>query len=397
MNTKTVLISGASIAGPALAYWLHRHGFSPVIVEQAPTLRPGGQAVDVRGVAREVVERMGIMPRVRRDSIDERGVGFVDSAGRRTASMPAELFGGEGIVAEIEIMRGDLTRILFEATRPHTEYIFGDRIVELTQGSNGAKVVFASGAARTVDLVVGADGVHSGVRTLAFGAETDYVRHLGAYTTYFTVPDPGDLDGWFLMHNAPGGRVASIRPERGGTAKASLSFTSRPLHYERRDRRQQQEILAAAFAGVGWRVPALLDAMRDAPDFYFDAICQVHVEHWWHGRTALIGDAAYCSSPLTGLGTSTSLVGAYVLAGELASTPDDHEAAFARYQDQMRAYVAACQKLPPGGVKGFAPQSRTMISLRNLSMRMMTTWPMRNVLAKQFQKAEGIAVKEYAA
>src|SRR6266542_1110615 len=376
MANRTVLISGASIAGPALAYWLHRRGFTPTVVEQAPSLRPGGQAVDVRGVAREVVERMGIMARVRAVRADERGLGFVDSAGRRVASMPAELFGGEGIVAEIEIMRGD-------------------RIVELTQGGDGVKVMLASGAARTVDLVIGADGVHSGVRALAFGPETDYVRHLGAYTSYFTVPDPGDLDAWFLMYNAPGGRVAGIRPERGGTAKASLSFLAKPLEYERHNVRQQQQILANAFAGVGWRVPALLDAMWDAPDLYFDAICQVHVERWWRGRVALLGDSGYCGSPLTGLGTSVSLVGAYVLAGELAATPDDHEAAFGRYQEAMRTYVAQAQKLPPGGVNGFAPRSRAMISLRNLSMRTMTAWPMRSILSKQFQKAEGITLKDY--
>lgn len=395
MRNRTVLVSGASIAGPALAYWLHRHGFTPTVVELAPSLRPGGQAVDLRGAARGVAERMGIMPQIRRDRVDERGLAFVDRTGRRVASMPVELFGGEGIVAEIEIMRGDLTRILFEATRDHTEYIFGDRTAELTQGDDGVKVVFASGAARTFDLVVGADGVHSGVRALAFGAETDYVRHLGAYTAYFTVPDPGDLDNWFLMHNAPGGRVASIRPERGGTAKASLSFTSQPLRYDRGDIRQQQEILAGAFAGVGWRVPSLLHAMWNAPDFYFDTICQVHVEPWWRGRVALVGDAGYCGSPLAGLGTSMSLVGAYVLAGELASTPDDHQAAFARYQDEMRTYVAACRKLPPGGVRGFAPRTQAMISLRSLSMKMMTAWPVRNVLAKQFQKADGITLKEY--
>jgi 2-polyprenyl-6-methoxyphenol hydroxylase-like FAD-dependent oxidoreductase len=396
MKNRTVLVSGASIAGPALAYWLHRRGFTPTVVEVAPAPRPGGQAVDLRGVAREVVECMGIMPQVCRDSVDERGIALVNKAGRRIASLPAELFGGEGIVAEIEIMRGDLTRILFEATRDHTEYVLGDRIAELTQGDDGVKVIFASGAARTFDLVIGADGVHSGVRALAFGPETEYVRHLGAYTAYFTVPDPGDLDNWFLMYNAPGGRVAGIRPERGGTAKASLSFTSRPLRYDRGDIRRQQEILASAFAGVRWRVPALLDAMRDTPDFYFDTICQVHVERWWRGRVALAGDAGYCGSPLTGLGTSMSLVGAYVLAGELASTPDDHRAAFTRYQEEMRAYVAACQKLPPGGVKGFAPRYQPIISLRALSMKMMTAWPMRNLLTRQFQKADGIMLKEYA-
>jgi len=395
MTNRTMLISGGSIAGPALAYWLDRHGFAVTVVEQAPALRPGGQAVDLRGVARDVVERMGLMAPVRADSIDERGIAFVNRAGRRIAVMPADLFGGEGTVAEIEIMRGDLTRILFEATRDSTEYLFGDRITELTQGDDGVKVVFAGGTTRSFDLVVGADGVHSGVRALAFGPEPDYLRHLGAYTAFYTVPDPGDLDHWFLMHNAPGGRVAGIRPERGGTAKAMLSFTSPPLQYDRADVLEQQRILADAFAGVGWRVPALLDAMWDADDFYFDTICQVHVDRWWRGRAALIGDAAYCGSPLSGLGTSTSLVGAYVLAGELAATPDDHQAAFARYQREMRDYVVECQKLPPGGVRGFAPQSRVVISLRNLSTRLMTAWPMRTLVAKQFQKADRITLKDY--
>jgi 2-polyprenyl-6-methoxyphenol hydroxylase-like FAD-dependent oxidoreductase len=396
MKNKTVLISGASIAGPALAYWLRRHGFTPTIVERAAALRPGGQAVDLRGVARNVVERMGIMPAVRESSVDERGFAFVNGAGRPAVRMPAELFGGEGIVAEIEIMRGDLTRILFEATRDDTEYIFDDRIAELSQGEEGVKVLFRSGTPRTFDLVVGADGVHSGVRELAFGPETDYVRHLGAYTAYFTVPDPGDLDGWFLLYNAPGRRNAGIRPERGGTAKAMLSFASPPLNYDRQDVRQQQKILADAFAGVGWRVPALLDAMWDTPDFYFDTVCKVEVERWWRGRAVLLGDAGYCGSPLTGLGTSTALVGAYVLAGELAGTPDGHEAAFARYQEQMRDYVAGCHKLPPGGVKGYLPQTHLAIAMRNLSMRMMTARPMRGLMAKQFQKADAITLKEYA-
>jgi 2-polyprenyl-6-methoxyphenol hydroxylase-like FAD-dependent oxidoreductase len=239
--------------------------------------------------------------------------------------------------------------------------------------------------------------VHSGVRRLAFGPEEEYIRPLGAYTAYYTVPDPGDLDHWFLMYNAPGGRVAAIRPERRGTAKVMLSFTSQLLGYDRRDVRQQQQLLAGAFAGVGWRVPAMLDAMWDAPDFYFDTICQVHVEKWSRGRVALLGDAGYCGSPLAGLGTSMALVGAYVLAGELAAAPGQHETAFARYQDVMRDYVKQCQTLPPGGVKGYAPQSQLMISMRNLSMRMLTHWPMRGMFAKQFQKADAITLPAYGA
>jgi 2-polyprenyl-6-methoxyphenol hydroxylase-like FAD-dependent oxidoreductase len=390
-----ILVSGASIAGPAVAWWLRRYGFAVTVVERAPALRPGGHAVDVRGVARDVVEWMGLMPRVREDSVDERGIAFVDRKGRRTATMPADLFGGEGIVAEIEIMRGDLSRILYETTCGEVEYLFGDRIAGLTQDRDGVEVRLASGAVRRFDLVVGADGAHSGVRALAFGPESDYVRHLGAYTAYFTVPDPGDLDNWFLMYNAPGGRVAGIRPERGGTAKASLSFTSPPLDYDRRDVAAQQAIVARRLAGSGWRVDEFLAAMPTAPDFYFDAICQVHVDRWARGRVVLVGDAGYCGSPLAGLGTSMSLVGAYVLAGELAATPHDHEAAFQRYQKEMADYVAAGLKLPPGGVNGFAPNSQFMISMRSRSMRMMTRWPMRSLIAKQFQKSDGIVLKDY--
>jgi 2-polyprenyl-6-methoxyphenol hydroxylase-like FAD-dependent oxidoreductase len=393
VENRTVLVSGASIAGPALAYWLRRFGFRPRVVEVAPAVRPGGQAVDIRGVARDVVERMGVLDEIKRVSVDERGMAYVDGRGRRKASLPVDLFDGEGIVAEIEIMRGDLTRVLVEATGG-VEYLFDDRIVGLDQDADKTMVTFASGTRRAFDLVIGADGVHSGVRALAFGPEHDYVRPLGGYIAYFTVADPGNLDHWFLMYNEPGGKGVAIRPENGGTAKAMLSFRSPPLDYDRRDVAAQRRILAERFAGVGWITPSLLAAMDTAPDFYFDSFCQVHVERWWRGRVALVGDAGYCASPLSGLGTSLSLVGAYVLAGELAATPD-HEDAFRRYQEVLGEYVKQCQELPPGGIKGFAPDGRLMISMRNLSMRMMNRWPMRAMIAKQFQKADNVALPNY--
>jgi 2-polyprenyl-6-methoxyphenol hydroxylase-like FAD-dependent oxidoreductase len=394
MAVRTVLISGAGIAGPALAYWLHRHGFAATVVEAAPGIRPGGQAVDLRGAGRTVVERMGLLDLVRAEGAPERGLAAEDARGRRTYEMPVELFGGEGIVAEIEIMRGDLARILYEATRGQVAYCFGDRITALTQDADGVDVAFASGDRGRYDLVVGADGAHSAVRELAFGPAEQFEKPLGGYTAYFTVPDPGDLDGWFLMYNAPGGRVAGLRPERGGTAKVMLSFTSPPLSVGRRDREAQQALLARAFQGVGWRVPGLLEQMRDSPDFYFDAITQVHMESWTTGRVALIGDAGYSASPLTGMGTSLALVGGYVLAGELAQ--GSHQRAFARYEELLRPYVKQCQELPPGGMKGFAPQKQLMIRMRDTSMRMMTRWPMRNMLAKQFSKADAIELPDYA-
>jgi 2-polyprenyl-6-methoxyphenol hydroxylase-like FAD-dependent oxidoreductase len=396
MAVKSVLVSGASIAGPAVAYWLHRQGFEVTVVEVAPALRPGGHAVDIRGVARDVVESMGLMPAIRRDSVDERGVAFVDADNNRTAVMDVNDFGGEGIVAEIEIMRGDLSQILYDETAPYTEYIFGDRIAAMAQGPDGVDVTFASGKARRFDIVIGADGVHSGVRGLAFGPEADYVRSLGAYTAYFTVADPGDLNNWLLMHNHPGGLVAAIRPERGGTAKAMVTFRSKGINYDRRDVRAQQKLVAQAFQPMGWRMPSLLTQMPDAPDFYFDAICQVRVDKWWRGRVVLLGDAGYCGSPLAGLGTSVSLVAAYVLAGELAAHREDPAAAFAAYQNEMRDFVAEAMKLPPNGIKGYAPMGAAMIRMRNRSMRMMMRWPFRQMMEKQAAKSSRIVLKEYA-
>jgi 2-polyprenyl-6-methoxyphenol hydroxylase-like FAD-dependent oxidoreductase len=327
--------------------------------------------------------------------VDERGLALVDRRGRRTAAMPAELFGGEGIVAEIEIARGDLARVLYDESAPYTEYRFGDRITALRQDASGVDVTFASEGTGRYDVVVGADGVHSGVRALAFGPDERYVRFLGAYTAYFTVPDPGDLDHWFQMYNAPGGRVAGLRPERGGTAKASLSFTAPAPRYDRAPVDEQRRVLAGRMAGAGWRVPELLAALPCAPDFYFDSVSQVRVDQWWRGRVVLLGDAGYCGSPLAGLGTSMSLVGAYVLAGELAAAPDDPPAAFAAYQRAMAGYVADGLELPPGGVNGFAPRTALMIRLRALSMRMMNHWPMRQILARQFGKADAITLHPY--
>ncbi|GAA3339252.1 FAD-dependent monooxygenase [Amorphoplanes nipponensis] len=384
-----VLISGGGIAGPALAFWLARHGIGATIVERAPAPRPGGQTVDIRGAARTVVDRMGLREAIRARQVDERGVALVDGAGRRLAELPADLFGGDGIVAETEILRGDLADVLRAHAGPGVEHRYGDRLVALAQDPHGVDVRFASGRTERFDVVVGADGVHSGVRELAFGPEREFVRHLGAYTGWFSVPDPGDLDHWFLMHNAPGGRVAGLRPARDGAAMASLTFTSPPRPVTR-------ELLAERMAGVGWRVPALLAGLREAGDCYLDAVSRVRVRRWARGRVVLLGDAGYCGSPLAGQGTSLALVGAYVLAGELAAGRGDPPAAFAAYQRELAAYVAAGTRLPPGGVRGFAPHSAAMIALRAASTRMMTRAPLRAVMARQFAKADRITLKEYA-
>jgi 2-polyprenyl-6-methoxyphenol hydroxylase-like FAD-dependent oxidoreductase len=258
-------------------------------------------------------------------------------------------------------------------------------------------VTLSDGTERTVDLVIGADGPHSATRRLAFGPEDTFVHPIGGYMAWFTAPESATLDGWYQMFNAPGGLVASLRPGREpGVAKASLSFASDPLAYDRHDLEAQRRLLNDRFAGLGWRVPDLLRAVASADDFYFDALVQVHMDNWTLGRIALVGDAAYCPSPLTGLGTSLALVGAYVLAGELAAHAD-HRPAFAEYERIVRPYVDAGQKLPPGGIRAYAPRSQRAIWARWMSTRLMVSRPLRGVTRRLFfSKAGAIDLPEYA-
>ncbi|GAY10503.1 FAD-dependent monooxygenase [Pseudonocardia sp. N23] len=394
MHENDVLISGASIAGPALAFWLSRAGYRVTVVERAPALRPGGQTVDLRGAGRTVVERMGLLDAVRARCVHERGLAYVDEQGRRVAEVPVEAFGGQGIVAEIEVMRGDLAEVLFDATRGDVEYLFGDRIAALGEGPDGVDVRFASGERRRFGLVVGADGLHSGVRALAFGPESEFVRPLGLVMAFFTTPDRVGLDGWCTMHNVPGG-VVELRPDRvAGQAKALVAaHTGEPVH--RLPRERSRALLREALAGAGWVVPQVLDDMDGADDFYVEAIGQVHLDCWSRGSVVLLGDAACCPSPLTGMGTSLALVAAYVLAGELVRHPESRPAALAAYEERMRPYAVRARKLPPGGTEGFAPRSRARIAVGRASMRWMTRWPLRLLAARIFSAADGIDLPDY--
>jgi len=397
MEQNEVLISGAGIAGPTVAYWLRRAGYRPTVVERAPAPRPGGQAVDLRGAGRIITERMGLLDRVRSVALEQEGFAYVDARGRITARMPADAFGGEGIVSEIEVLRGDLCRVLYEASLPETDYIFDDAITGIEQHADGVTVTFEKAPPRRFSLVVGADGLHSAVRRLAFGPDAACLHPFDLYIAWYTAPADIDLGGWFLMYNAPGGLVAGARPGRvGDEIKVMLSFRAEPETYERLGRADQQDLLEKRFAGAGWEVPRLLDAMRSATDFYFDSVGQVHLDEWSRGRVVLLGDAGYCPSPLAGLGTSLALVGAYILAGELVAAGGDHGIAFRRYQQRMHAYVAQARQLPPGGVQGFAPTSAFMIRMRAVSMRWVTRWPLRTLVAGQFTKADAIELPSYA-
>jgi 2-polyprenyl-6-methoxyphenol hydroxylase-like FAD-dependent oxidoreductase len=390
VHEKSVLISGGGIAGPALAYWLARAGYRPTIVERAPAPRPGGQTVDLRGAGRAVIERMGLLPAVRAVAVEERGIAYVDTNGRSLAQMSAEAFGGEGVIAEIEVMRGDLAQVLLDAARDGVEYVYDDAVTAMEQDEDGVLVRFQRSPERRFGLVVGADGLHSGVRALAFGPEERFVRPLGCVTAFFTVPDRYGLDGWMRMYNAPATMLA-LRPDRvSGQVRALMGFRTPPASIHRRDPAAQRALLTRTFAGTGWMADQVIADLQDSTDLVVEELGQTRMESWSSGRVVLLGDAAWCPSPLSGLGTSTALVGAYVLAGELARAGNDHRHAFADYEEVMRPYIAQAQELPPGGVNGFVPRTRLGIALRTRAIRWMNRWPLRNLMAAQFGKSDAI-------
>ncbi|MBB4699638.1 FAD-dependent monooxygenase [Sphaerisporangium siamense] len=341
----SVLISGASVAGPALAYLLRRHGFAVTVVERAPAARAGGQAIDVRGAALTVADRIGILADVRRHRTHMKGMSMLDGDGNELwRSTEMALSSGRLGGDDVELLREDLSRLIHDRTRDDVEYVFGDSIATLDQDGHGVRVTFERSAPRAFDLVVGADGLHSAVRRLAFGPEREFVHHLGMYVSIFSTDNYLGLEDWQTWFN-DGSVGGAVYPVRGNTElRVNLGFESPdPIAYDHRDVEAQKRLVADRCARARWEVPRLLKAMWDAPDFYFDSMAQVRMDRWSSGRVTLLGDAGYCASPLSGQGTSLALIGAYVLAAELARS--DHETAFAAYESRMRPFVTLNQSL----------------------------------------------------
>ncbi|GAA5088747.1 FAD-dependent monooxygenase [Nocardia iowensis] len=361
MRNQSVLVSGASVAGPALAYWLHHYGFDVTVVERAPRLRPGGQAIDFKGRTQLIVlDRMGI-----RDEIEQRRTGttdtvFVDENGKRLATMSGDFTGGD-----VEILRGDLAAIMYQRTAEHCRYLFGDSISALTELADGVHVEFEHGPARTFDLVFGADGIHSRVRKLAFGPEQDFVKYLGHYyciagASPWLAKSAGPRErATAYAHNIPGKLALSGGPK----AAQFYLFASPELDYSRDDTAAQRRIIEEVYAEMGWEVPRMLTELADFDDLYLDSLSQVRLNgQYTKGRVALVGDAAY-GNTLGGFGSGLAVVGAYVIAGELAVAEGDYAVAFARYNEIMRSYA----KIAGNGNAGkfLAPKTALGITLRN--------------------------------
>jgi 2-polyprenyl-6-methoxyphenol hydroxylase-like FAD-dependent oxidoreductase len=359
VSTRSVLISGASVAGPMLAHWLAEAGCSTTVVERYDGLRDAGHNIDIRGAAREVLRRTGIEDEVLAAGTGEEGLRFVDDDGAAIATFAAGEGDTDGPTAEAEILRGELARILYEHTADRTEYVFGDEITGLDTRADGVDVTFRHGARRSFDLVVIAEGLTSRTRALVMPDAT--IDDLGLYTAYLTIPRRPDDDRFWRWYNAPGGRTLGLRPDNVGTTRALLSFTTGVRGLEDLGPDEQRLVLRRTFADVGWQAPRILGALDDAP-LYLDLVGQMRLPSWHVGRVALVGDAAYCPSPLSGMGTSCALVGAYVLAGELA-THDDPTEAFGAYEARLRPYVERAQRIAPGAPGLAHPRSRAGVGI----------------------------------
>lgn len=366
--TGTVLVSGASVAGLTAAYWLGRNGFSVTVVERYPGLRPGGQAIDVRGPALQVLDRMGLREAAEDKKTAIRGSSIVDRDGnelsRDTESTPT---GGPINNPDIELLRDDLVELLYGATQPDTEYLFDDTITALANRGPAVDVTFQNAGARSFDLVIGADGLHSNVRGLVFGPEDRFIKRLGTHMAIFTVPNFLDLDYWQMWHYGDTS-MAGVYSARGNTeARAALAFMDPELRMDYRDTEAQFAEMERRMADDGWVRPKLLGYMRSAPDFYFDEMSQIVMDHWSIGRVALVGDAAYCCSPLAGQGTSVALLGAYILAGELKTASYqgllDHGLGFANYFKRFRGYTERTQFLASDNIPGGAPITQEQFDL----------------------------------
>jgi 2-polyprenyl-6-methoxyphenol hydroxylase-like FAD-dependent oxidoreductase len=365
---KHILIVGAGIAGLATAHWLTRHGFDVTVAEHAQAPRRGGNGVDVRGQAIEVVERMGLLDPVRQAAADVRVMQFVNAAGRTTARIPITEPGAT------EIMRGDLVALLHDRTG--AEHRFGERVRGLVQDADGVTVDFGQAPGERFDLVVGADGMHSSVRRLAFGPERRFVRFKGHYFAFADADAALGSDRAVTMYNSPGKMAGLYRSGNHAQAKAYFIFRSEPLGLDHRDTGQHRRLLREAFAdATGWRVPQLLETALADPDLYFDALAQVQMDSWSNGRVVLVGDAAWCASPASGAGAELALVGAYRLAGELAESGGDHRAAFGRFEAGLRGLVRRKQQIGPN-VRLMVPETNGGRRFRNALARLPILGPL---------------------
>jgi len=376
MAQHKILVSGASIAGLTLVYWLKQYRFEVTVLERASELRLGGQNIDVKGAAWEIVKKMGLEQKIREANTTEVGIRFVNTRNKTVAEFAKD--DAMSMTQELEILRGDLVSILYEQVKDSTKFYFCDHIEALTESSVGVDVQFKSGLTNNFDLVVIAEGIGSRTRQLLFGNQVQF-KYLGVYTAYFTAPRAPTDNEWARWCNASEGIVFLIRPDNYGTTRASINFRSPEQGYEKLPVAEQKQLLIDKIKHVAWETPRLIEAIKQSDDFYLERLSQVKAPHWHKGRVAMIGDAAYSVTPIAGKGTDLAIAGAYLLAGELLEN-DNYQTAFKAYEEQLRPYVNKVQKLPPGVPRLVYPKSKTGVAILNFFFSLAGSKPVKFIL-----------------
>jgi len=394
MNNKNILISGAGIAGTALAFWLKKYGFKPTIIEIAPKLREGGYAIDFMGAGYDVAVKMGIADNLKEVDIDFSKLKLVDRNDQERGSVNYQKIKNLMNGRAMTLLRSDLAKTIYASLDKEIEVIFGDTIERIDQNDTEILVRFKNGDSRNFDLVIGADGLHSIVRKLIFGDESQYENQLGYYTSSYTINGFSIGNNTFSMYNFPSKQVAIYSNEKNQTTTFFIFSSSENLTNAHHNIEKQKQILRQEFENGGWKCSELLADLDTTTDFYFDSVSQIKMDRWYKGRVTLVGDAGYCPSLLSGKGSTLAMVGAYILAGELKEANGDYQLAFEQYEKLFKPFMEKKQKSAHSFAKSFVPKSYFGIWLRNLAFKLMSSPAFSKLFLNQF-KDKGLTLKNY--
>lgn len=366
-----ILISGASIAGPTVGYWLARYGFEVDIVEQTGSIRTGGYPIDIRGSAIGVVERMGLLPQVRERSFEGRGMSLLDKNGELLLRTDADRVMSSVTGFDLEIPRGELSALLYQASlNQGCRYLFNDKVEHLEQSDSKVHVQLASGVSAEYDYVIGADGLHSATRKFLFGDERPFLHHLGYCFVAFSMPNAFGIENEAFMLSTVGKMVGLIHNPGEDRASGIFAIADESIGIrELWDPERRQAIVQQHFGGYGWHIPRMIEYLKIADDAFADLVCQTRLPAWSKGRVALTGDSAHAPSFITGQGTGLALASAYVLAGELATHRDDPAVAFAAYEREVRPFVERNQGIAAKNRWQAIPATEEIEQMRNATLR----------------------------